>query len=456
VEGSAPIAARWWRPTDLLAAFAGFDALIAATALSVVGPGVLALIPIAAALGGFLLYATARTSRALRTAALCLLVTGLFLVPQAALILGRPPHAPVQDGLLITEAAAGRLVSGHDPYGHDYLDDAPLRAFYLPEIPVNPLLAHYVYPPAMIVSAVPFRLAGIDFAWAWLLALPLLALAAYRAAGAGGVIAVALNPLLLLDYFYLFNDLFFLAAGLAAVGALRRRTPVAAGALLGLALGLKQQALLLVPPLLYLGWRFLDGTGRRRAATAGAGVMLVLGLPFLAWSAPAFLSDTAAYFYGSGVDTYPIRGIGLPGWLLSLGVLPSRWAPYPAAPLQLLAVIPILVVAVWNLGRRFTWWRFWLWSTLLAIAVFGLGRTLAPNYVTLAVLLGALALTSALDRDLPGPPAIGRDHDRTSGHGGVDDAVHGGERRDLPPLEGRGRARLGEESLGGGDQPLQA
>jgi hypothetical protein len=414
------------------------------------------VIPIAAALGGFLLYALARGSPRLRMAALCLLLAGLFVVPQAALILSRPAHAPVQDGLLITEAAAGRLVSGHDPYGHDYVDDSALRAFYLPEIPVNPLLAHYVYPPGMILAAVPFRLAGIDFAWAWLLALPLLALAAYRAAGAGGVIAVALNPLLLLDYFYLFNDLFFLAAGLAAAGALRRRTPVAAGALLGLSLGFKQQALLLVPPLLYLGWRFLDSAGRRQAAAAAAGVLLLLGLPFGAWSASAFLSDTAAYFYGSGVDTYPIRGIGLPGWLLSLGVLPSRWAPYPSAVLQLLAVIPILVLAFWNLGRRFAWWRFWAWSTLLALAVFGLGRTLAPNYVTLAELLAALALASALDRDLPGPAAVGRDHDRAPGNGGIDDAVHGGERSDLPAPQRGGRAGLREQSLGGGDQPLKA
>jgi hypothetical protein len=422
----------------------------------VIGPAVLALIPIAAALGGYLLYASARTSRTLRAAALGLLVTGLFLVPQAALILSRPPHAPVQDGLLITEAAAGRLVAGHDPYGHDYLDDAALRAFYLPEIPVNPLLAHYVYPPAMLLSAVPFQLTRIDFAWAWLLALPLLALAVHRAAGAAGVIAVALNPLLLLDYFYLFNDLFFLAAGLAAVGALRRRAPVAAGALLGLALGFKQQALILVPPLLYLGWRYLDANGRRRALAAGAGALLLLGLPFAAWSAGAFLADTAAYFYGSGVDAYPIRGIGLPGWLLRVGALPSRWAWYPAAPLQLLAVIPILVLAVWNLGRLFAWWRFWLWSTLLAVAVFGLGRTLAPNYVTLAVLLASLALVSALDRDLPGPPAVGRDHDRAAGDSGVDDPVGGAERGDLPALEGSGRSRHREEALGGGDQPLQA
>lgn len=388
------------------------DALIAGLGLSVVGPAWLAPAPAVAAAAGFAGY-VARGPR-LRLAAMAVALGGLFLLPQAILILSRPAHTPVQDGLLITEAAANRLLHGLDPYGHDYLDDAALRAFYLPEIPVNPLLGHFVYPPGLIVAALPFRLAGADFAWAWLLVLPLLALAAYHTVGWAGVIAVALNPLLLFDYFYLFNDIFFLAAALAAIGELRRGRGLSAGGLLALALGLKQQAVILVPPILFLAWHFQSGRLGGRLLVGLGAVLVLIGLPFFIWAPRAFLTDTAAYFYGSGLDSYPIRGIGLPGRLLAGGVLPSRWAFYPAGPIQTAVVLPLLALGAWDLRRHFAWWRFWAWSALLAAAVFGLGRTLAPNYLTLVAVLGALALASALEGEPPALAPVSGDVDRSA------------------------------------------
>jgi fatty acid desaturase len=142
----------------------------------------------------------------------------LFLLPQALLILVRGADAPVQDSVLLTDAAAGRLLQGIDPYGHDYIDAAALRRFWAPEIPVNPLLAHYPYPPGLILLAAPLHAAGLGAAWLWLPAFAALGLAAYLAAGRAGVVAVTLNPLLLLDYLSLLSDVFFLAAALAAVG----------------------------------------------------------------------------------------------------------------------------------------------------------------------------------------------------------------------------------------------
>lgn len=377
------------RTIDLLLAFALVDAVIVAGAFAAAGRLWL-LVPVLA-LGLPLLRAAAGPRP--HPLALAALAVVLFALPQAALITLRPPHSPVQDGLLLTEAAARRLLGGLDPYGHDYLDSAPLRAFWAPEFPVNPLLGHYVYPPGPILIALPFSALGVDLAWLWVPAIVMLALAGYAAAGRAGLVAVALNPLLLFDYLYLFNDLLFLAAALAAVALLARRSFLLGGALLGVALLLKQQALLFVPFAALLAGR----AGWRAALAGAAAVVAAVCLPFLLWSPGAFLGDTAAYFYGSGLAAFPIRGPGLPGLLLAVGVIPSRWSSYPAGLVQALVVLPLLFFAVRHLRRRFTWPAFWAWLAALSAAMFFFGRTLAPNYVTLTVLLLTLAFATLLE-----------------------------------------------------------
>jgi hypothetical protein len=349
--------------------------------------------------------------------ALVVLAALLFLLPQALLILARGADAPVQDSVLLTDAAAGRLLHGIDPYGHDYIDDAALRRFWAPEIPVNPLLAHYPYPPGLVLLATPLHAAGLGAAWLWLPGLVALGLAAYAAAGRAGVVAVALNPLLLLDYLSLLSDIFFLAAALAAVGLLRRRRALAAGLLVGASLALKQTALILLPALALLAWR-----ERRLLQVAGtaAGTLLVLVLPFLLWSPGAFVADTATYFYGSGVDAFPIRGPGLPGQLLAAGLIPSRWAAFPSALVQAPVLAMVLLAGGLILRRRFSWPRLWLWSAAIALVLFGLGRTLAPNYLTLIAVLASLAAASAVENGDPGVPAVGRAVDRAPGDPGVD------------------------------------
>lgn len=349
--------------------------------------------------------------------ALAALVALLFLIPQALLILVRGADAPVQDSVLLTDAAAGRLLQGIDPYGHDYIDAAALRRFWAPEIPVNPLLAHYPYPPGLILLAAPLHAAGLGAAWLWLPAFAALGLAAYLAAGRAGVVAVTLNPLLLLDYLSLLSDVFFLAAALAAVGLLRRRRALAAGLLVGVALALKQTAVVLLPALALLAWR-----ERRllQVAAAAAAALMVLVLPFLLWSPGAFVTDTATYFYGSGVDAFPIRGPGLPGLLLTAGVIPSRWAAFPSALLQAPVLALVLLAGGLGLRRRFSWPALWLWSAAVALVLFFLGRTLAPNYLTLIAVLATLAAASAVEDLDPGVPAVGRAVDRSPSDAGVE------------------------------------
>ena len=322
--------------------------------------------------------------------------------------------------MLLTDAAAGRLLHGGDPYGHDYIDDSALRRFWAPEIPVNPLLAHYPYPPGLILLAAPLRALGLGSAWLWLPALIALALAAYGAAGRAGVIAVALNPLLLIDYLALLNDVFFLAAGLGAVALLRRRRALAAGALLGLALVLKQTAVVLLPALAWLSWR--EGRWRQLLGAAAAVVVLLVG-PFLLMSPGALLADTGSYFYGSGVDAFPIRGAGLPGLLVTAGFLPSRWAAFPAALIQVPVLVLVLLGGWLWLRRRFSWPRLWLWSAVVAAVVFLFGRTLAPNYLALIVLLVCLAAASAVEDADPAVAAVGGSVDRPPREAGVEGAA---------------------------------
>ena len=245
------------------------------------------------------------TSARVRTASLALLILLLLFLPQLLLIVAQPPNAPIIDGALLNDVAADRLLSGHDPYVGDFLN-TQMRAFYLSDVPVNFGLSRFVYMPGMALLDVPLRLLHNDranFSWLFLPGLLALAAAAWSigrttAGKQAAVIVVTLNPLFQLDYFYLLNDLFFLAPALAGIGMLRRGRPLAAGALLGLSLGMKQQAILFLPLLALYALRHLEHRDLLRLAGAGTLVVGVIVLPFLAWDPKAFLAAMAAV----GVD----------------------------------------------------------------------------------------------------------------------------------------------------------
>ena len=361
------------------------------------------------------------TSGRVRAGALALLVLLLLFLPQLLLIVAQPPNAPIIDGALLNDVAADRLLSGHDPYVGDFLN-TPMRTFYLSDVPVNFGLSRFVYMPGMALLDVPLRLLHSDranFSWLFLPALLALAAAAWSigrssAERQAALIVVALNPLFQLDYFYLLNDLFFLAPALAGVGMLRRGRPLAAGALLGLSLGMKQQAILFLPLLGLYAIRQLERRDLLRLAAAGTLVVGIIVLPFLAWDPKAFLAGTAGFFYGSGVDSYPIRGLGLQGILLGAGVIGNRWDSFPSAQIQVPLLVVALAFAVRDLRRSWSWARFWAWLGLEALIVFAFGRVLSPNYLDLVVTFFLLALTSALVGEAPAG-AVGRDIDGTAG-----------------------------------------
>jgi hypothetical protein len=357
------------------------------------------------------------TSDRLRYGALALLIVSLLFLPQVLLIAAQPPNATIIDGALLNDAAADRLLSGHDPYVGDFIN-TPMRAFYIPDSPVNFGLSRFVYMPGMALLDVPLRLLHSDrvnFSLLFLPALLGLVAAAWSigtttAAKQAALIAVTLNPLFQIDYFYLLNDLFFLAPALAGVGMLRRGRPIAAGALLGLALGMKQQAILFLPLLALYAILHLGRRDQLRLAGAGTLVVAAIVLPFLVWDPRAFVAGTTGFFYGSGVDSYPIRGIGLQGILLAAGVIGNRWDSFPSAQIQVPLLVIGLAIAARDLRRSWSWARFWAWLALEALIVFAFGRVLSPNYFDLVVIFFLLALASALVGETPSS-AVGGDID---------------------------------------------
>jgi Glycosyltransferase family 87 len=395
-----------------------------------------AALAVVATLAGFRDGTPAR----LRTGAIVLLVALLLFLPQVVLIVAQPPSAPIIDGALLNDVAADRLLSGHDPYIGDFLN-TPMRAFYLSDVPVNFGLSRFVYMPGMPLLDVPLRLLHSDranFSWLFLPALAALAAGAWSigrstAEKQAAMAVVTLNPLFQLDYFYLLNDLFFLAPALAGVGMLRRGRPLAAGALLGLSLGMKQQAILFLPLLAVYALGHLERRDRLRLVAAGTVIAGVIVLPFLAWDPKAFIGGTTGFFYGSGIDSYPIRGLGLQGILLSLGVIGNRWDSFPSAQIQLPLLVIALAFAVRDLRRSWSWARFWAWLGVETLIVFAFGRVLSPNYLDLVVTFFLLALASALVGEAP-VGAVGRSKDRSPGDRRVVGAVVEHEPRDLPAV----------------------
>jgi hypothetical protein len=385
-------------------------------------------------------YFRSGASPRLRLATLGALLFLLLFLPQLLLIVAQPPNAPIIDGALLNDAAADRLLSGHDPYLGDFLL-TPMRAFYLSDVPVNFGLARYVYMPGMALLDVPVRLLHSDranFSWLFLPGLLALAAAAWslgrtRAGKEAALIVVTLDPLFQLDYFYLLNDLFFLAPALAGVGMLRRGRVVWAGALLGLALALKQQAILFLPLLAIYALFHLDRRRALRMAAAGAAVLALTVLPFLLWNPGAFLAGTAGFFYGSGVDAYPIRGLGLQGILLRLGVIGNRWDYFPSAQVQLPLLVILLVLALRDLRRRWSWTHFWAWLGGEAFIAFAFGRVLSPNYLDLVVTLLLLALASALVGEHPFDSVAG-EVEGTPGGGGEIAVARGHDAGHLPAV----------------------
>jgi hypothetical protein len=309
------------------------------------------------------------------------------LVPGTTTLIG--------DGAYQIQLARNLLMRGVDPYGFDYTGTGLERAPWGQPFP-NPALHHLDYWPGTIVLPLPIQalfqfVAGWWDERIWLLlagAAVFLLLRWLLPGTAGRMAAVAF--FLLPGHSLLAvlgdNDLPMIGLLLAATLAMTRRRLLPAAILIGLAIATKQTALIALPVL--VAFSFAHGVSWRtlpRYASLAALTMAALLAPFIAWNASAFVRDTVLYNVGSGVEAYPIQGIGLSTWLLQAGIIHGPRDAFPFLVIQL-----PLVLAVWVLG-----WRWLLQHRLAGDAIFWMGlaffvflftnRFAQPTYVLLGV-----------------------------------------------------------------------
>jgi hypothetical protein len=345
---------------------------------------------------------------------LAALVCAMLLVPAALLQVGlRDATAPwyfTNDSTYQIEIAGDLVLDGDSPYGHDY-GDSGLENFYPAADDEEAAFDraarhHFAYFPGTALTAAAWRVLPRpwdDYRLFVLLATLALLPAALLFPGplqcrlAVGA-ALAANPLLVKGAWFGTADAPALLALVLAFAFVARGRPVWAGASLGVALALKQFALVALPFLVVM--LVVARVPRRTLYQAGAafgGVFLATVLPFLIADPGALWDDTIAY----GADTYRIIGYGLAALLLNLGAIDDRFGYYPFVPLAILVWLPITAWLLWNQRRAGTAWAGAAGFSISMFVLLFLSRVFQSSYLVwpltgigLALLLASAGGTS--------------------------------------------------------------
>jgi hypothetical protein len=326
------------------------------------------------------------------------LIAVFIVIPTVAAMVLRAtgkPYTYIHDGALMAEEAARKLLAGRNPYSVDYLD-TPL--FYWPMVN-NPALYHFTYFPLLFLATIP-PMAVLLPTLGWfderVLFLPamlgsiavgasLLSDVRARLALAG---ALALNP-----QFFPFvvegrNDAFVLLFVLLTAYFLQRERPALAGLALGVAVGTKLHAVVLVPFFfVYLLARARPSSisAAWRAVAPAALPFLALSAvvfaPFIAWDWASFYDDIVAYNAGFSAWSYPVAGIGFSVLLHAIGLIPHRGAEFPFWAFQLAAGIPVAFLAARRLWRTPTIALLLTGYALTLLAFLFFGRYFQTNYL---------------------------------------------------------------------------
>lgn len=374
--------------------------------------------------------------------ALAAIIATAVVLPTVKLILLREGSGPASythdGGVIQTEATIQYLLAGKNPYTEDYVD-TPMAEWGFSEY--RTALYHYPYLPWTFIFSAPFYLLGqavgfydqrIVYLLLFAAMLPAAAKLAEGAAFRLALVAVlALNPIMALDVIFGQNDVFVLAWIVFALAAwrtaLQRRSVgqdggrwLALSALcFGLACASKPTAwffapfygLLLVQDNAYLrqaGWRGLWPalpTILKRAAPA-LGAFLLLLLPYVLWDAASLYDDVWRWSSGQGPTGYQIWGWGASNFVLGLGLVSNRFAPWPFWMVQTLAATPVLLWFMTRQIRRNTLTLACWHYGLFLFVFFYASRFLNENYLgyILAFLaIGALAF-DAHSSDAEGSP----------------------------------------------------
>jgi len=361
-----------------------------------------------------------RTWRSDLLCALALLVAIALLVPavllQAGLRQATEPWYHDNDSTYQIEIAGRLIRHGHDPYGRDYTGTGLEHWYPAAGFPVGRkqvALHHLAYFPGTPLTAAAWGVLPApldDYRFFVLLCTIALfgAALAFRAPLtlriALGTLAVA-NPLVVRAAWFGTADAPSLLCLLLAFALLSRRRLVSAALLLGLAVLMKQFALVAVPFFALMLLALSPSRVVARKAVAAFAAPLAVGiLPFLVADPGGLWRDTISY----GGSTYRIIGYGLSSLFLKAGIVDDRYGSYPFVWLLLLVWLPVTAWLLWNQRRAA---RAWVGAAGFAISMFVLlfiSRVFQTSYLVwpLIGIVSAALLAHADDEDVRARPDV--------------------------------------------------
>ena len=368
-------------------------------------------------------------------AGLVLVVAVALLVPAVLLQVGlrqaTEPWYYDNDSTYQIEIAGDLIRHGHDPYGRDYTGTGLERWYPAAGFPVGRrqvALHHLAYFPGTPLTAAAWGVLPQpidDYRFFVLLCTLALfgAALAFRAPLtlrlALGAVAVA-NPLAVRAVWFGTADAPSLLCLLLAFALLSRRRLVWASLALGVAVLLKQFALVAVPffALMLLAPRPSRAV-LRNAAIAFAAPLAVGIVPFLVADPGGLWRDTVAY----GGSTYRIIGYGLSSLFLKAGIVDDRYGSYPFVWLLVLLWLPVTAWLLWHQRRSP---RLWTGAAGFAVSMF------------LLLFISRVFQTSYFVWPLIGMLAAGLLANPDDEHGGAPADVAGQiDRRELEPVTTR-------------------
>jgi 4-amino-4-deoxy-L-arabinose transferase-like glycosyltransferase len=329
-----------------------------------------------------------------------------ILLPSTLLQVGlrdaTEPWFFTNDSTFQIDLAGDLVLSGENPYGHDYrfsgmerfysFDGAASERIREREVP----LVHYAYFPGTAISAAGWQAvvpAPFDDYRLFVLLATLagfFAVMAFRGPLACrlalGAVVVA-NPIAVRSAWFGQNDapaltLTLLAFALATRGRFRWAAVTLAAAVL-----FKQFAVVAIPFLALMAVK--QGVDRRELIRDGgifAAVIAVACLPFIVADPTAFWEDTVEF----GAGTYKIVGYGLSAMLVRAGILADRDGAYPFALIAILTWLPVTAYLLFTVQRARQLWPAAAGFAISILVLLFIGRTF-NNYYLVWPLTGAIA-----------------------------------------------------------------
>ena len=365
-----------------------------------------------------------RTWRAELLGGLVLVVAVALLAPavmlQAGLRQATEPWNHDNDSTYQIEIAGNLIRHGHDPYGRDYTGTGLERWYPAAGFPPGRkqvALHHLAYFPGTPLTAAAWGVLPHpldDYRFFVLLCTLALFGAALAFRGpltlriALGAVAVA-NPLVVRAVWYGTADAPSLLCLLLAFALLTRRRFVWASFALGLAVLMKQFALVAVPFFALMLLMRAPRAVLRNATSAFAAPLVVAIVPFLVADPGGLWRDTIQY----GGSTYRIIGYGLSSLFLKAGFVDDRYSSYPFVWLLILVWVPVTAWLLWNQRRSA---RTWTGAAGFAVSMFVLlfiSRVFQTSYLVwpLVGIVAAALLANADDEDAGARANVSREID---------------------------------------------